>query len=207
MKVFNFMFAAIAAALFSLPIGNASADIVTLDFTNDGGSVGVDLDTNPGLDELPFAVDAGDGLVLTVTAATGVGDLTLNGTGGSFGVNSAGSDSTARFDADLGESVTISFNRDVDIFNINFNGLSAAEGFLVGDVAVVGGENSVDFAEGVLSFEAGEGIFLTSTGGANGDAEVGIAQITLHVKAVPEPSSALLLAMGAGAFGLVRRRR
>ena len=63
--------------------------------------------------------------------------------------------------------------------------------------------NGIDTPESSQAF----GTKAKETEKAPGALELSLSAIEVHVKAVPEPSSALLLAMGAGAFGLVRRRR
>ena len=124
MRLHRCILVAFTAALFAVPSANVSGNVILLDFTtlNNPRVGGVIDESNPTIESLPFVVDTLNDLVITFEDLTGVGDgANLNSSNAAFGVNSDGSDSAARFDADLGESVTISFDRDLEINRIDFD--------------------------------------------------------------------------------------
>ena len=213
MSLHKFMLAAFAAAAFAVPTTNISADIVDIDFRSgaDGGQVGIELDTNPGLDDLPFMVevDALPGLVLTLEGITGFGaGVEVNATSERFGVNSEnngpnGNDNTSLIESEFGESFTISFNRDIQVNNFTLDSIGDDESFTFGTATVAGADLPgiiAEFEEGELTFDAGELITISTVGA------VGLETLQLHVKAIPEPSSLLAIAGMAGLFAVRRRR-
>ena len=246
MKLHKFLLSTLAASVVALTAATASADIVLIDFNTSGSFEGGDVTgdliqaAEPGLAAgtlsfpatflVPEAQGASTpdaaGLELTINGFTtnDPNGGAINASTNNFGVNSAGSDSATRLDADLGESITISFNRDLYLTNISFNGLSGAgEQFLVNDI-LIGQDGDtdpdVDFifsgssADGTdltgggastdgIFFAAGDTITFAATGTV--DAEVSIRDIRVHVP-VPEPGSLALLGLLGGVVAIRRRR-
>ena len=106
----------------------------------------------------------------------------------------------------------ISFNQDIFIEQIDFDGLDNGETFLVGAESIVDADTA-DFND-IFDFTAGgtsDGLFLSADDTiflrVSGDgASVGLDAITVSVAAVPEPSSLLGLLGLAGLFAVKRRR-
>ena len=199
--------------------GQAKADIVF--FTNDnpdtgGPSTGGLLDSGANIfDDLPLTVDVVEipGLTLTVNSGTSFDSgAEINGSGASFGVNSAtpvgGSENASRFDADADESLTISFNQDVSILNADFSSFTGTETFLFGGVTIgagdVDGSNIFTFADGGLDVPAGTGILLAA--GGDPGASVGLISVDIVTTAIPEPTSLAMLGLGSMLM-MARRRR
>ena len=215
--------------LLGFGFNTGHADTVTIDFTTDttngaiavlGSSPSVDRVLN-GLADSPVTEDVFEiadgggigaavaGLTLSITDGTGFDSDTavafFNVTGSSLGINSAGTDDTDQFESALNESLTIAFNQAVNIVSIDLVSFTDSETFTVGDVnfSADDDDNTVfTFTSGTASFAANEGILLTA-----GNGNVGIEAITIEITAVPEPSSTMLIALGASTIGLVRRRR
>ena len=203
-------------ALLATP---ASATITIL-FETDLSQTAIDLDSGPTLDTLattPLTADVAedpDGLLtISVINASSFNPSSsnVNASGGGFGINSptppVGGENASRFDVDAAESLEFAFNFDVRILSIDLTSLTGSEEFTLGSVTGIndGNTNVSDifiFADGGLFFAAGEGILLEATGPAGGS--VGLMAITLEV--VPEPSTAVLLALMGGFVGLRRRR-
>jgi len=79
---------------------------------------------------VPGLGSAADGfLSVTVMGLNGGGEL--NSTSQSLGINSIGSDSTSRFDADFSEFVEFRFDRQIRIGQLDFTSFSAEEAFRI----------------------------------------------------------------------------
>ena len=192
-------------------------------------STGVALDTMPETFMFPetFVVveDPSGELQLTIeSVSSNLPDSTVNGSffqispflppTSIFGVDSGGptvADASTQFESDLEEVLEISFNQDIFIEQIDFDGLDADETFSVGVVNIVNSETDFndifDFTDGGTSdglfLSADETIFLRASGAG---ASVGLDAITVRVAGVPEPSSLLGLLGLAGLFAVKRRR-
>ena len=192
-------------------------------------STGVALDTMPETFMFPetFVVveDPSGELQLTIeSVSSNLPDSTVNGSffqispflppTSIFGVDSGGptvADASTQFESDLEEVLEISFNQDIFIEQIDFDGLDADESFSVGVVNIVSSETDFndifDFTDGGTSdglfLSADETIFLRASGAG---ASVGLDAITVRVAGVPEPSSLLGLLGFAGLFAVKRRR-
>ena len=192
-------------------------------------STGVALDTMPETFMFPetFVVveDPSGELQLTIeSVSSNLPDSTVNGSffqfspflppTSIFGVDSGGptvADASTQFESDLEEVLEISFNQDIFIEQIDFDGLDADESFSVGVVNIVSSETDFndifDFTDGGTSdglfLSADETIFLRASGAG---ASVGLDAITVRVAGVPEPSSLLGLLGLAGLFAVKRRR-
>ena len=236
MRLHKFLLSTLAASVVALTGSTASADIVLIDLNTSGDAVTGDLInaaeatlTFPASFVVPEAAGTPDavGLTLIINGITtndpnGGG---VNSSNNNFGVNSTGGgDSPTRLDEDFGESITISFNRDLFLTNIAFNGLSSAgEQFLVNNTLIgQSGDTDpdVDFFDSGSSatgtdltgggastdgifFAAGDTITFAATGTG---AEVGVRDIRVHVPAVPEPGSLALLGLLSGVAAIRRRR-
>ena len=192
-------------------------------------STGVALDTMPETFMFPetFVVveDPSGELQLTIeSVSSNLPDSTVNGSffqispflppTSIFGVDSGGptvADASTQFESDLEEVLEISFNQDIFIEQIDFDGLDADESFSVGVVNIVSSETDFndifDFTDGGTSdglfLSADETIFLRASGAG---ASVGLDAITVRVAGVPEPGSLLGLLGLAGLFAVKRRR-
>ena len=238
MKLHKFLLSTLAASVVALIGSTASAQIVLIDLNTSGDEVTGDLIntaeptlTFPASFVVPEAagIPDADGLTLIINGIT-TNDPNggeVNSSNNNFGVNSdGGGDSPTRLDADFDESITISFDRDLFLTNIAFNGLSGVgEQFLVNDILIgQAGDVGTDFIDSGASATgtdltgggaATDGIFFaagdTITFAASGttDAEVGVRDIRVFVPAaapVPEPGSLALLGL-LGGVAAIRRRR
>ena len=194
------------------------------------GSTGVALDTMPETFMFPetFVVveDPSEELQLTIeSVSSNLPNSTVNGSffqfsmflppTSIFGVDSGGptvADTSTQFESDLEEVLEISFNQDIFIEQIDFDGLDAGETFFVGAVEIVDADTAdfndvFDFTAGGtndgLSLSRDDTIFLRVSGAG---ASVGLDAITVRVAGVPEPSSLLGLLGLAGLFAVKRRR-
>ena len=193
------------------------------------GSTGVALDTMPETFMFPetFVVveDPSEELQLTIeSVSSNLPNSTVNGSffqfsmflppTSIFGVDSGGptvADTSTQFESDLEEVLEISFNQDIFIEQIDFDGLDINESFSVGAVDIV--DADTDFND-VFDFTAGgtsDGLFLSEDDtiflrASGAGASVGLDAITVSVAAVPEPSSLLGLLGLAGLFAVKRRR-
>ena len=193
------------------------------------GSTGEALADNPGSFMFPATFDvledpSGE-LQLTIESVSSIEpnstvfgifiDPPFGATISSFGVDSGGQDvldSSTQFESDFEEVLGISFNQDIFIEQIDFDGLDNGETFLVGAESIVDADTA-DFND-IFDFTAGgtsDGLFLSEDDTiflrVSGDgAAVGLDAITVSVAAVPEPSSLLGLLGFAGLFAVKRRR-
>ena len=135
-----------------------------------------------------------------------------------FGVDSGGPnvpDGSSSFESEFEEALEISFNQDIFIEQIDFDGLDNGETFLVGAEGIVDADTAdfndiFDFTDGGTSdglfLSADDTIFLRVIGDDGVNASVSLDAITVRVAAVPEPSSLLGLLGLAGLFAVKRRR-
>ena len=241
MKLHKFLLSTLAASVVALTGSTASADIVLIDLNTSGDFEGGDVTgdlidaaeatiTFPASFLVPEAQGtttpdaAGLTLIINGFTTNDPNGGQINASGNNFGVNSdGGGDSATRLDEDFDESITISFNRDLFLTNISFNGLSGTgEQFLVNDILIgQDGDVGTDFnfsgssatgtdltgglggSEGIF-FAAGDTITFAPSGAG---AEVGVRDIRVHVPpAVPEPGSLALLGL-LGGVAAIRRRR
>ena len=198
MKIFTLLL----FAMLTL-VGSANAEEVNFFLTNNGnGSDLFDFGEPTGT----FADPSGLTAVFTAVVDGSTGDLNAAGT--TFGVNAAGTgDQTSQLDGELGnESIEIMFSGPVSA-TLTSVGVSAFGGADMGAIDI-GGVSTEITTTGTtspipahtelvgntltISYVAGNGFSLDS--------------LTFHVKAVPEPSSLLVLGAVAG-LGLCSRRR
>ena len=197
---------------------------ITIVLPPEPGATGVALDNQSLLFPATFVVleDPDGVLELTVeSVSSNTNTVALNGTFFNtgpftpnisiFGVDSEGADNPTQFESDLEEVLEISFNQDIFIEQIDFDGLDINESFSVGAVDIV--DADTDFND-VFDFTAGgtsNGLFLAADTPillqVSGDgAATGLDSITVSVASVPEPSSMLGLLGLAGLFAVKRRR-
>jgi len=190
--------------------GSASAAIVTLT-SSTPGNLGSVLDNQS---TGTFAVPELPGLNVTIVSISGDPStgttLQLNTGSNDFGINSpttGTADDIARFDSILNESVTLRFDRDVEITEIDFVGFSEATdvfnfagvSFTMGN-NVNGSSQVADLSSSPLTILANTDFVLEATSG-----RIGLQDFT--AVAVPEPSSfAVLLVLGIMVSGLRRKR-
>ena len=218
----NFIWSsAIALALAISSVSHADV-IVDLNFEDSGPSLGDALEaaTSAGFDNvtfpLSFGVDAeGDiaapGSELVVVSVSGSSNdpgADFNGLTSAFGIASSSGDSF-RFGASENEQLVLSFDRRVEILEIDFESLFGSDVFQVGDQIVTSGD-----VDGFDRFDptndgANPGIILAANTplvfqATNGS--IGLEQVLIDVSVVPEPSSMLGL-MGLAGLLAVKRRR
>ena len=212
-------------AMLAMPMVQTNADIViTIDFETDLSMTPVGLDDGPTIDTIsaltPLTADVAEDpaglLEISVIAASSFdpANSNVNASGSGFGINSptpdGGSENASRFDVDAAETLTFAFNQDVNFINVEFTNLSGTEEFTFGSVTGINDVNTdtadvFTFADGGIFLAAGTGITLQASGPAG--SSVGLEAITLEILAVPEPTSATLIAFGLSGLCMVRRRR
>ena len=135
-----------------------------------------------------------------------------------FAINSApglsGGDSSTALDSGLEEQLTISFDSDIEITEIDFGVFGSGERFQVGDLVIddgdINGSDVAFFTDDPIFVAAGTPILFapldTLSGGIS---SIQLQDVTINVlptAAVPEPSSMLAL-MGLAGLLAVKRRR
>ena len=185
----------------------------------------VTITLNPDTGNSPDATstDQGDArlvpLQITAIAGTGTGaGAHFNGSTLEFGIDSDGSDSSSRLDANFDESFTLSFSEDLFLRELDLNSLAGSDVFSIqvdgsSPILIANGDadssDRFDFSGGTapsgtpgLFIAAGTGVEFRATAGS-----VGLDNLVLEIApAVPEPSSMLAL-MGLAGLLAVKRRR
>ena len=184
--------------------GAVSSQAATVIMTNDAGGLGASLDEKT---TGTFAVPEIAGLSITIVSisstGTGSGTLDLNSGSVNFGINSLGTtdDDADAFDTALSEIATFSFNQDVEITTIDFTTFTVGEAFNFGGQSITFSDNisTIYTFSTPLAIAANTSFSMQATTGT-----IGIE--SFEVTVVPEPSAALLGAIGALALLLLRRR-
>ena len=162
-----------------------------------------------------------DQLTITVVAATGFGNFSLDNrlgiVSGGLGINSGSgapaTDLPTNFDFALNESVTFAFNQDLFITEVDLNNSlipNLGEVFEVGGIEI-DGNNPGDIFDFTADPNRPEGLFVAAGDGVLFRALAGsgnIESLTVQIAppAVPEPSTAVLL-VSLGMIVAARRRR
>ncbi len=199
------------AAAFSF-VSTASVEAATIIFRNDANQLGLLLDelvpADIGQPQATVNVPGISGLTITVVSISGTGGTPkLNALADSFGVDVSGvtgaADDTDQFDAAIGEAVSFSFNRAVEITSLDLRGFEDTEVFSFGGQTITFANldnqtTDVFTFSSPLAIAANTPFNISATTGV-----IGIESLQLNV--IPEPSTALLGALGA--LALLRRRR
>jgi hypothetical protein len=184
----------VASMAVGLLAGSAESDIVTFDFRNNAALYAA-LDDQAG--PVLFTIA---GLTATFTASDG----TMNRTTSGFGINSVslGIDDTDAFD--VGEWITISFNKAVTITNVTVS--SWNPGFDEGQVKIGASPVFTVFSTGshVLddTVPMGTVLRIDSTSGTFNN---GWSLDSLSVNVVPEPATVTLAVLGGLMTWMLRR--
>ena len=193
------LFSILLFAMFTV-VGSVNAEEVPFLLTGSDGPFDFDAETGS-------FTDTATGFTANFTAIVAGNTGMLNATGDSFGVNATGGgDDTDQLDGVQGaESIAITFSGPVSatltaIDVVGFGDTDAGT-IDIGGVStiVASGTDSVIPTHTEL---VGNTLTIAHTAG-NG---FGLESLTFHVKAVPEPSSLLVLGAFAG-LGLCSRRR
>lgn len=193
-------------AILILTAGALSAGAATVVLTTDGTSTGDSLD---GIGTTPTAVSVVEIPGLTLTFSTALEDHTLNANAGDFGVDSLFSgEVNDRFDH--GETVFMSFDKDVGITKLDFSDFDSGEtfNFIIGSVtnAVAHADLSNKTSDYIENFtwtvSAGETIRLEVDG--VGDS---LSLDSLDMTIIPEPATVGLLVLAGLMAGVIRRIR
>jgi len=153
-------------------------------------------------------------LNLTLSGTGSDATAVFNATNGSFGINSAGADQTARFEDALSETITFTFDQNIELDFAEFDNLNNDEVVTVTagattfsiDDANSPGSDIFDFLGTPVAANTPITFSLSSVDPNNG---VGIQTLTIHVEdpnVIPEPSSLAVLGL-AGLVAIRRRRR
>ena len=204
MKIFTLLL----FAMLTL-VGSANAEEVNFFLTNNGnGSDLFDFEETTGTFDHP------SGLTAMFTAVVDGNTGELNAAGNSFGVNAENgvipgnpNDEASQLDGDQGdESIEIMFSGPVSATLTSVGVTSFGSGSDTGTIDIGGVSTAVDSGTSSLipthTELVGNTLTISHTGG-NG---FSLDSLTFHVKAVPEPSSLLVLGAVAG-LGLCSRRR
>lgn len=182
----------------------AAADLVLFDVRGTNGDF--DFNTQTGT-----FTDSGTGLMITFSAQVdGIDAGVVNATGDSLGINAPGTDDTDQIDGDAGvEELIISFSGPSTITNVLLTELDIIGHGPTESATLTIGGSSAPISNGTGTAIPGHTNLLGSSFSlafvsGNG---FGLETFSLHITAVPEPSSLMF----AGLFSILgcgcRRRR
>ena len=204
-----FSFAVIALASF---YSSAEAQIITIDFESTG-AVGAQLDGTPVGTSVIATVAGAPELNLTALGAANDSDANLNGTTAGFGIDSPGADDSNGLEALLGETITFTFNQNVTLLDVEFenidNNATSTDSVSFGGVTILGtalGTGDTFTFATPLSFAANAPIVFSEITGDGVSLQFLTIEVTADSPAIPEPSSAVLIALGLSGLSVLRRR-
>jgi len=196
------MFCILVSWMVAMPL--VFADLMVLEGVDTSTITTGDL--LDGIDHIGTSVPVVEIPGLFLTARSGGGTQIINATATSLGINTdGGGDDTDAFDA--GESMVISFNKDIRVNLLDFNLFEEGDSFAI----VVGGTNALSIAYNDLSNKLSDWYATSLVIAAGTEIEfttssptpVGLDGIDLDV--IPEPAVLGLIGL-AGVSGLVVRR-